>query len=140
MKNPPENEAANSWAKIAGWLGLLLTEPRVRAKVAQTLKDRAETFTDTASSTYDEALHRVESARDALRGRTSRGPQLVGFLAGVGVGAALGLLLAPTSGRETRNAMRSKASAAGSKIASSASFVAQNVGRASGTVRTGTEG
>jgi hypothetical protein len=133
-------ERIKNWTRIAAWLGVLLTEPKVRAKVGQSLKDRAESFADSANSKYGEAVHRMEGARDALRGKTSRGPQIAGFLAGLGIGASLGLLLAPSSGMETRNAVRAKASAAGSKIADSASVVVKSFGRPGRMAQTGTEG
>jgi hypothetical protein len=140
MKNQETREKIKNWTRVAAWLGVLLTEPKVRAKIGQSIKDRADSFADRAGSKYDEAVHRVAGARDALRGRTSRGPQVAGFLAGLGIGAGLGLLLAPSAGSETRNAVRAKATAAGSKIASSASMLAKSFGQAGSHIpRTGTE-
>jgi hypothetical protein len=140
MRRQETTEKIKNWTRVAAWLGVLLTEPKVRAKVGQSLKDRAESFADKASSKYDEAVHRMESARDALRGKTSRGPQVAGFLAGLGIGAGLGLLLAPSPGSETRSVVRAKAAAAGSKIASSATMVARSFAQSGSHVpRTGTE-
>jgi hypothetical protein len=140
MKNQETREKIKNWTRVAAWLGVLLTEPKVRAKIGQSIKDRADSFADRAGSKYDEAVHRVAGARDALRGRTSRGPQVAGFLAGLGIGAGLGLLLAPSAGSETRNAVRAKATAAGSKIASSASMLAKSFGQGGSHIpRTGTE-
>jgi hypothetical protein len=140
MTSQETTKKIKNWTRIAAWLGVLLTEPKVRARIGQSLKDRADSLADKAGSKYDEAVHRMEAARDALRGKTSRGPQVAGFLAGLGIGAGLGLLLAPSSGSETRNAVRAKATAAGSKIASSASMVAKNFAQSGSHIpRTGTE-
>jgi len=144
MRNREASEKIKNWTRVAAWLGVLLTEPKVRARIGQSIgqsiKDRAESFADKAGSTYNEAVHRMESARDALRGKPSRGPQVAGFLAGLGIGAGLGLLLAPSAGSETRSAVRAKATAAGSKIASSASMVARSFAQSRSHIpRTGTE-
>ena len=140
MRSQETREKIKNWTRIAAWLGVLLTEPKVRARIGQSIKDRADSFADKAGSKYDEAVHRMESARDALRGKTSRGPQVAGFLAGLGIGAGLGLLLAPSPGSETRNAVRAKATAAGNKIASSASMLAKSFGQSGSHIRrTGTE-
>jgi hypothetical protein len=140
MRSQETREKIKNWTRIAAWLGVLLTEPKVRARIGQSIKDRAESFADKAGSKYDEAVHRMGGARDALRGKTSRGPQVAGFLAGLGIGAGLGLLLAPSPGSETRNAVRAKATAAGNKIASSASVLAKSFGQSGSQIpRTGTE-
>ena len=140
MRNQETSAKIKNWTRIASWLGVLLTEPKVRARIGQSIRDRADSFADKAGSKYDEAVHRMEGARDALRGKTSRGPQVAGFLAGLGIGAGLGILLAPSSGSETRNAVRVKATAAGNKIASSASTVARSFGQSGSHIpKTGTE-
>ena len=87
MRSQETREKIKNWTRIAAWLGVLLTEPKVRARIGQSIKDRAESFADKAGSKYDEAVHRMEGARDALRGKPSRGPQVAGFLAGLGIGA-----------------------------------------------------
>ncbi len=141
MRNQQTNENIKKWTKVAAWVGVLLTQPNVRARIAQSLRDRADSFADKTSDKYREARHRVESATDALRGKTSRTPQIVGFVVGLGVGAGLGILLAPSSGSETRHAVRAKAASAGSKIVNSASIAARGFGRSTSSVaQTGTEG
>jgi hypothetical protein len=140
MRNHETREKIKNWTRVAAWLGVLLTEPKVRARIGQSIRDRADSFADQAGSKYDEAMHRMAGARDALRGKPSRGPQVAGFLAGLGIGAGVGLLLAPSAGSETRSAVRAKAVAAGNKIASSASTVARSFGQSGSHVpRAGTE-
>lgn len=69
-------------------------------------------MSDTVSSRYADAVDRF----DALRGKNYWPSRVTGFLLGVGVGAALGILLAPASGSETRETVRGKAADVTDKI------------------------
>jgi gas vesicle protein len=108
-------------------LSLLFTEPKVRAAVGDRVKDSVSDLTDSVSSKYDDlsesvssryadAVDRLDAAADALRGKNYWPSRVTGFLLGVGVGAALGILLAPASGSETREAVRGKAADMTDKI------------------------
>jgi gas vesicle protein len=108
------------WVRLAAKLSLLFTEPKVRAAVGDRIKDTVSDITDSVSSKYDDvtdnvssryadAVDRLDAAADALQGKNSWPSRVTGFLLGVGVGAALGILLAPASGSETRETVRSKA-------------------------------
>jgi hypothetical protein len=113
----------------------------VRSRIAEEVRDRADSVTETISDKYEDALDRLEAAGAALQGRTYWPSRVTGFLLGVGVGAALGVLLAPASGVETRESIREKASEMKDKVVESASTVA---GRARQSVTsmpsTGTQG
>jgi gas vesicle protein len=122
MKNFRSNRVKD-WVRLGAKLSLLFTDPKVRSAIndgfkdhaddlrdhANDLRDRASNFTDAVSSKYDDAADRVQAAADAIRGKRHWAAQVGGFLLGVGVGAGLGILLAPASGAETRDAVRDTA-------------------------------
>ena len=99
----------------------MLTEPKVRAAIGDQLKDRADQVTDAIASKYEDAVDRLEAAGAALQGRSYWPSRAVGFLLGVGVGAGLGILLAPAAGSETREVIRGKAVDMKNKVVESAS-------------------
>ena len=120
MRNIGKMNRAKDWVRLAAKLGVLFTEPKVRSVIADRLKDRMDDVTDTVTSKYEDAVDRLESAADALRGRSYWPSRLTGFLLGVGIGAGLGLLLAPAPGSETRQAVRDKAIDVKNKVVESA--------------------
>jgi hypothetical protein len=63
-----------------------------------------------ANETYDTAADRFSRASDVIRGndRHFMGPAVAGLL-GLGIGVAVGVLLAPESGQETRNNIANQA-------------------------------
>ena len=122
MRNIRARKTMKDWARLAAKLGLLLTEPGVRAAIGDQLKDRADHMTDTITGKYQDAVDRLEAAGAALQGRSYWPSRTMGFLLGVGVGAGLGILLAPGSGRETREAIRGKAVDAKNKVVDAASM------------------
>jgi hypothetical protein len=95
MGNYKNGGAAKDWARIALKLGLMLTEPKVRAEIGDRIKDRADSVSDVLADKYDEALERLEAAGSALRGKTNWSPGV--FLLGLGLGAGLGILLTPAA-------------------------------------------
>jgi gas vesicle protein len=141
MRNFGSKNTLKDWARLAAKLGLLLTEPKIRSAIANQVKDQADAVTDTIAEKYEDALDRMEAVGAALQGRTYWPSRVTGFLLGVGVGAGLGILLAPAAGVETREAIRDKAVAVKNKVVDSASTV---TGRARQSVTsmpsTGTEG
>ena len=121
MRNFGSRNTVKDWARLAAKLGLLLTEPKVRSAIANQVRDRADAVTDTIADKYEDALDRLEAAGAALQGRTYWPSRVTGFLLGVGVGAGLGILLAPAAGTETREAIRDKAAAMKDRVVESAS-------------------
>jgi gas vesicle protein len=157
MKNT--KNAARGWLRLAAKLGLLFTEPKVRAAVndsisavRDSIKDRFDDVTDSVSSRYNdvsegvagsykEAVDRLEAAADALQGRNYWISRLTGFALGVGIGAGVGMLFAPAAGRETRDAVRDKATDVKNKIVESAASTTGKIRRSVASMpSTGTEG
>ena len=141
MRSFRSRNTAKDWARLAAKLGLLITDPKIRAAIADQFRDGVDHVTDTVASKYEDAVERLEAAGDAFRGR-SYWPEVGGFLLGVGVGAGLGILLAPAAGSETREAIRDKAVDMKNKVVDSAATATGKV--RSSSVRnmpsTGTEG
>jgi gas vesicle protein len=120
MRSSVKNYTAQDWVRLAAKVSLLFTEPKVRKVVGDRIKDGVDDISDTVSSKYEDvsdtvankyedAVERLEAAKAALQGKRHWPSQVTGFLLGVGVGAGLGILLAPASGSETRFAVRDKA-------------------------------
>jgi hypothetical protein len=99
----------NQFLRLLFGMGLALTEPRQRRKIYDRVTDKLDDVADEASRGYDAVADRVgrlyHEARgenhDPMAGATS-------FLIGVGVGVGAGLIFAPASGRETRDAIAGK--------------------------------
>ena len=142
MRNTGTRNTVKDWVRLAAKLGVLLTEPKVRAAIADRLKDRVDDVTETVANKYEDAVDRLESAAAALRGRSHWRPsRATGFLLGVGVGAGLGMLLAPASGSETRQAVRNKAADLKNKVFESAASATGKIRRSvSKMPSTGTQG
>jgi hypothetical protein len=141
MRNFGSKNSFKDWARVAAKLSLLLTEPQIRAAIGNQVKDRADAVADTIASKYEDAVDRLEAVGSALQGRNYWPSRITGFLLGVGVGAGLGILLAPAAGTETRDAIRGKAVDVKNKIVDSASTVTGKVRQSVTSMpSTGTEG
>jgi YtxH-like protein len=141
MRDTGKMNRAKDWVRLAAKLGVLLTEPKVRAAIADRLKDRVDDVTDQVTSKYEDAVDRLESAADALRGRRYWPSRVGGFLLGIGVGAGLGILLAPAPGSETRQAVRDKATDVKNKVVESAASATGKIRRSvTNMPSTGTQG
>src|ERR1700726_1068590 len=141
MRNSGRMNTAKDWVRLAAKLGVLFTEPKVRSAIADQLKDGVDDVTDRVTSKYEDAVDRLESAADALRGRRYRPSGVAGFLLRVGVGAGLGILLAPAPGSETRQAVRDKAADVKNKVVESAASATGKIRRSvTNMPSTGTQG
>src|ERR1700680_2551497 len=82
------------------------------------LPDTMDDIKGRIRDTYDTASDRVSRATDALRGEEDS--QILGkavaLAIGVGIGVGIGLLIAPTSGEETRADIADKVSDFGDKV------------------------
>ena len=97
---------------------LLDTGLHLLDSLRERLPDNVDDIKDRVRDTYDTASHRVSRATDALRGEEdSRIFGKVGaLLIGVGIGVGIGVLIAPTSGEETRADITDKVSDFGDKV------------------------
>ena len=109
MKNFGTKNRAKDWVRLGAKLSLLFTDPKVRSTIGDRLKDHVDSLTDTVAGKYEDAADRVEAAAAAFQRKRTWPSRAAGFLLGAGIGAGLGILLAPASGAETRDAVRDKA-------------------------------
>jgi YtxH-like protein len=111
MNRGTKNRAnrAKDWVRLGAKLSLLFTDPKFRGALGDRVKDSVDNLTDSVGRKYEDAADRVEAAAAAFQGKRNWPSRAAGFLLGVGIGAGLGILLAPASGAETRDAVRDKA-------------------------------
>jgi YtxH-like protein len=107
--NSVTKNKVKDWVRVAAKLSLLFTDPKVRSTVSDGLKERADDVSNTLNDKYDEAVNRLDNAVSALQGGRQWPSHVASLLLGVGVGAGLGILLAPAAGWETRRSIRDKA-------------------------------
>ena len=93
--------------------GLYLVE-----NLRERLPDNMDEIKGRARETYETASDRLGRATNALRGKEDS--HILGtvgaLLVGVGIGVAVGLLIAPRSGEETRGNIANKVSDLGDKV------------------------
>ena len=141
MRNCGTKNRAKDWVRLGAKLSLLFTDPKVRSAIGDRLKDHVDNLTDTVASKYEDAADRVEAAAAAFQGKRNWPSRAAGFLLGVAIGAGLGILLAPASGAETRDAVRDKAVDMKNKAFESAAAATEKIRRSvSNMPVTGTEG
>ena len=152
MRISAKNYGTKDWVRLAAKLSLLFTEPKVRKAVGDRIKDGVDDITDTVSSKYgdisdsvaskyEDAADRLEAAQAALQGKRNWPSPVAGFLLGIGVGAGLGLLLAPASGAVTREAVRGKAADLRNTVFESAAAAKEKIRQSVTSMPfTGTEG
>jgi hypothetical protein len=115
MRSGTRNTAKH-WVRLAMKLGLLATDPKVWANVNEQFSSRIEDVGDALNDRYDKTLGRLKDARAALRGNTQWIAPAASFIGGFALGAGVGLLFAPTSGQETRTALRNAATGVRDKV------------------------
>jgi hypothetical protein len=105
-------ETMNQFLRLLFGLGLAFTEPRQRHRIYDRVTDKLDDVADQASRGYDAVADRVERLYHEARGENDHlMAGATSFLIGMGVGVGAGLLFAPASGRETREAIAEKARA-----------------------------
>ncbi len=107
---------AKQWARFAMKIGLFLTDAKLWSAVNEQMRERAEDITDSMKENFREASSRLDDAQASIRGRRRGGFSVTGFLTGIGVGVAVGMLVAPVSGGEARSVILDKASDVKDKV------------------------
>jgi hypothetical protein len=97
---------------------LLSTGLHLIDSLRERLPDNVDDIKDRVRDTYDTASYRVNRATDALRGNeeSHMSGKVGALLIGVGIGVGIGLLIAPTTGEETRADIANKVSDFGDKV------------------------
>jgi gas vesicle protein len=104
-----KRDTRNQLLKALLGTGLYLLDP-----VRERLADRISDMSEKAQDTYENAVDRVSSITDNLRG--DRPSRLTWLLLGVGVGVGVGMLLAPASGEEVRSTITEKVQDIGDRV------------------------
>ena len=136
-----EGRKTDNWIKLLANVGLLLADSKFRNNLGKEVRNRMDSVTGAVSDRYDTAVDRLEAAAAALQGHNPWPSRVTALLLGVGIGTGLGMILAPASGSETRQAIRDKTVELKDRVVDTASNVNSRM-RAS-TVHmptTGTEG
>lgn len=100
---------ATDWARFAMKWGLLLTDAALWEAVSGDLKHAAESVSNRVSRRYEGRPVRDPEPSIVLRSGPDWFGRTTSLLAGIGLGVGVGLLFAPSSGEETREAIRDKA-------------------------------
>lgn len=110
------------WSRAAMKWGLILTDAPLWEAIADDLHRAAYSVTDRVRRKYDGRLDGEQEQR--MMAAMQRGPDWFGratsLLAGVGIGLGVGLLVAPSSGYETREAIRDRAAGLKDRISGTA--------------------
>ena len=114
-----------NWFRFAMKLGLLATDAAVLSSIGRMLSDR--------DNTSDEIRSRTGLSAEPKRGRSHASTLFVGFA----IGVAVGMLYAPVSGEEARNAIRERAMGMKEKVSDVAAWAGRG-GPSTGDRSTGT--
>jgi len=99
------------------WNVLLGTSVYLLDSLRGRLNEGIDDLSDRAHDAYSEASRRAGRAVEVVRGEDHRGiNSAAALLLGVGVGVGVGLLLAPASGRDTRNQISNKVQEFGGRV------------------------
>ena len=99
------------------WNVLLGTSVYLLDSLRGRLNEGIDDLSDRARDTYGEASRRASRAVDVVRGEDHTGMNAAAaLLIGVGVGVGVGMLLAPASGRETRENLSGRVQEFGGRV------------------------
>lgn len=130
---------ATNWARTAMKWGLLLTDVALWEGVTRDLKRAASSVDNRVQRKYDGGSEREPEPRLVVRSGPDWFGRTTSLLAGIGIGVGVGLLLAPSSGEETREAIRDRAMEIKDRVSDAASRTVR-FGSSSESAATGTTG
>ena len=117
--------------------GLILTDVALWEAVAEDVRSATHSVSDRVRRKYDGRLDREQEEQmvASLKGGPDWFGRTTSLVAGVGIGLGVGLLFAPRSGREAREAIRDRAGDLKDRIADAASRTVRfrSAGNATGT-------
>jgi YtxH-like protein len=96
------------WARIAMKVGLLVTDAKLLAALNKRMHEHAADMGDMIRGDYNQMSERLSAPRIQFRGNTDWFARVTGLLAGIGIGIGVGMLIAPSSGQETRANLRAR--------------------------------
>jgi hypothetical protein len=99
---------ATKWTRLALRCGLLLTDAELWDAISEDLRESAEQVGDRVRCAYTGTNRRPEP-QIVVREKSDWGARATSLIGGIGIGLGLGLLLAPSSGEETRAVLRNRA-------------------------------
>lgn len=136
-----DGRKTNNWVKLIANVGLLLADSKFRNTLGKEVRNRVGNFTGAVSDRYETAVDRLDAASAALQGYNPWPSRVTALLLGVGIGTGLGMILAPASGSETRQAIRDKTAELKDRVVDSASNFNSRMRASSADMpTTGTEG
>lgn len=98
-------------------LYLLELSDQASADIRDRVSERYDDVKDQAQRTYGAVSDRMEGAARALRGEENRAIRnALVFAGGVGAGVALGVIFAPASGKDTRQAIADRFEGVGERV------------------------
>lgn len=130
---------ATNWARSAMKWGLLLTDVALWEAVTRDVKHAATSVGDRVQRRYDGHLEREPEPRVIVKTGPDWFGRTTSLLAGIGIGVGVGLLFAPSSGEQTREAIRDKAEEIKDRVSEAASRTIR-FGSSSESAATGTTG
>jgi YtxH-like protein len=99
------------------WNVLLGTSVYLLDSLRNRMSEGIDDLSDRARDTYSEASRRAGRAVNVVRGEDHGGMKAAAaLLIGVGVGVGVGMLLAPSSGQETRDTISNKVQEFGGRV------------------------
>lgn len=97
---------AKQWAKLGLKSALIFTDAQLWDAVNDDLRRAARTITDRLDEKFDGRSDNMRDARLVVRRGNAWGSHALTLAGGIGIGIALGVLFAPSSGAETRSSIR----------------------------------
>ena len=89
-------------------VGLVATDAKLLSTLNRRFHEHAADVGDMFRGNYDQMSERLSVPRTHFRGNMDWYGRVTSLLAGVGIGISVGLLIAPSSGEETRANLRAR--------------------------------